>query len=67
MKYLALSLLLVATAAVADIGSVTDVTGTAIVKRGNTSVTLVKGTAIEMNDRVAVSYTHLTLPTNREV
>jgi len=52
VRYLALSLLLVATAAVADIGSVTDVTGTAIVKRGSTSVTLVKGTSIEMNDRV---------------
>ena len=52
MRYLAILSLLVATSAMADIGSVTDVTGIAIVKRGSTSVTLVKGTAIEMNDRV---------------
>jgi hypothetical protein len=52
MKCLALSLLLVATAAVADIGSITEVTGTAIIKRGSTSVTVSKGTAVEMNDRV---------------
>ena len=38
--------------AVADIGSVTDVTGTAIIKRGGASVAVVKGTPIETNDRV---------------
>lgn len=38
--------------AVADIGSVTDVTGTAIIKRGGTSVAVSKGTLIELNDRV---------------
>ena len=52
MKCFALSLLLVATAAVADIGSVTDVTGIAIIKRGSSSVAVSKGTLIEMNDRV---------------
>jgi len=52
VKCFALSLLLVATAAVADIGSVTDVTGIAIIKRGSSSVAVSKGTLIEMNDRV---------------
>ena len=52
MKCLAISLLLVATAAVADIGSVTTVTGTAIIKRGSSIVTIAKGTLVEMNDRV---------------
>jgi hypothetical protein len=52
MKYIALSLLFVATATCADIGSVTNVTGTAIIKRGSSVVTIVKGTPVEMNDRV---------------
>jgi len=52
MKYLALSLLFVATVSVADIGSVTTVTGTAIIKRGSSIVTIAKGTPVEMNDRV---------------
>jgi len=52
VKCLALSLLLVATAAVADIGSITEVSGTAVIKRGSTSISVVKGTAVEMNDRV---------------
>ena len=52
MKCVALSLLLVATAAVADIGSVTEVTGIAIIKRGSSSVAVSKGTLVEMNDRV---------------
>jgi len=52
VKCFALSLLLVATAAVADIGSVTDVTGIAIIKRGSSSVVVSKGTLVEMNDRV---------------
>ena len=52
MKCFALSLLLVATAAVADIGSVTDVTGIAIIKRGSSSVVVSKGTLVEINDRV---------------
>jgi hypothetical protein len=52
VKCVALSLLLVATAAVADIGSVTEVTGIAIIKRGSSSVAVSKGTLVEMNDRV---------------
>lgn len=52
MKYLALSLLFVATVSNADIGTVTTVTGTAIIKRGSSIVTIAKGTSIEMNDRV---------------
>ena len=52
MKKWALLLLLISTVAVADIGSVTDVTGTAIIKRGGTSVAVSKGTLIEINDRV---------------
>ena len=52
MKYLALSLLFVATVSNADIGTVTTVTGTAVIKRGSSIVTIAKGTSIEMNDRV---------------
>jgi hypothetical protein len=52
VKKWALLLLLISTVAVADIGSVTDVTGTAIIKRGGTSVAVSKGTLIEINDRV---------------
>ena len=52
MKSWALVLLLISTVAVADIGSVTDVTGTAIIKRGGTSVSVSKGTPVEMNDRI---------------
>ena len=47
-----LLLLLVSTVALADIGSVIDVTGTAVVKRGSTSIPIAKGTPIELNDRV---------------
>lgn len=52
MKCLALSLLFVATAACADIGSVTDITGVAIIKRGSNTISIAKGTPVEMNDRV---------------
>lgn len=52
MKYLALSLLFVATVSNADIGSVTTVTGTAVIKRGSSIVTIAKGTPVEMNDRI---------------
>jgi len=52
MKYWAVLLTLVSTLAVADIGSVTEITGTAIIKRGSTSVTVSKGTLVETNDRV---------------
>lgn len=52
MKLWALCLLLISTAVLADIGSVTEVTGTAIIKRGGTSVPVSKGTSVELNDRV---------------
>ena len=52
MKRLALSLLFVATAACADIGSVTDLTGVAVIKRGSNTFSIAKGTPVEMNDRV---------------
>jgi len=52
VKYLVLSLLLVATAACADIGSVTDLTGVAVIKRGSNTISIAKGTTVEMNDRV---------------
>jgi hypothetical protein len=52
MKYLALSLLFVATVSNADIGTVTTITGTAVIKRGSSVVTIAKGTPVEMNDRV---------------
>jgi len=52
VKRLALSLLLVATAACADIGSVTDLTGVAVIKRGSNTISIAKGTPVEMNDRV---------------
>jgi hypothetical protein len=38
--------------AFADIGTVTDATGTAVIKRGGASVVVTKGTSVEMNDRV---------------
>jgi len=52
VKCLVLSLLLISTASYADIGSVTETTGTAIIKRGGASINISKGTLIEMNDRV---------------
>jgi len=40
------------TAAVADIGSIVDLTGTAVIKRGKEAITVIKGTPVEINDRV---------------
>ena len=56
MKRLALSLLFVATAACADIGSVTDLTGVAVIKRGINTISIAKGTPVEMNDRVETKH-----------
>ena len=44
--------LFLAGAACADIGSVTEFSGTAIIKRGKDTITVAKGTTVEMNDRV---------------
>ena len=40
------------TAAVADIGSVVDLTGTAVIKRGKETVAVARGTLVEINDKV---------------
>ena len=52
MKLWAIALWLVCTAAAADIGSVVDLSGTAVIKRGKTTVTVAKGTVVETNDKV---------------
>ena len=53
MKRWALLLLwLFVTAASAEIGSIVDLTGTAVIKRGKETVAVSKGTLIETNDRV---------------
>ena len=52
MKRWALLLLLVSSLARAEIGSVVDLSGTAIIKRGKETITVAKGTAIETNDKV---------------
>ena len=52
MKPWAISLLLVATGALADIGSVTELSGVAIIKRGSNTITVVKGSLVETNDKV---------------
>jgi hypothetical protein len=44
--------LLLTTSAWADIGSVTEATGTAIIKRGKDTIQIVKGTEIKTNDKV---------------
>jgi len=52
VKLWAISLLLVATGALADIGSVTELSGVAIIKRGSNTITVVKGSLVETNDKV---------------
>lgn len=44
--------LLLTGSAFADIGSVSELSGTAIIKRGKETITVAKGTTVEMNDRV---------------
>jgi len=44
--------LMMAGAAWADIGSVTEASGTAIIKRGKDTIQIVKGTEIKTNDKV---------------
>jgi hypothetical protein len=43
---------MVSTAAVADIGSIVDLTGTAVIKRGKETIAVTKGTPVETNDKV---------------
>jgi hypothetical protein len=52
MKLWALVLFLACSIARAEIGSVVDLSGTAIIKRGKEVITVSKGTKVEMNDRV---------------
>jgi hypothetical protein len=47
-----LLLSLVSTLSFADIGSVTEATGVAIIKRGSNTISISKGTTVETNDRV---------------
>jgi hypothetical protein len=44
--------LLLATSAWAEIGSVTESSGTSIIKRGNNTIQVSKGTLVEMNDKI---------------
>ena len=52
MKFLLFILLLVGTAAQAQIGSITELSGSAIIKRGKDSITASKGSNIEQNDKI---------------
>ena len=52
MKRWALLLWLLSTAAVADIGSVFELSGTAVIKRGKETIAIVKGTVVATNDKV---------------
>lgn len=52
MKRWAILLWLVATAAVADIGSVVELKGTAVIKRGKEVITVANGTLVQTNDKV---------------
>jgi FecR protein len=52
VKRWAILLWLISTAAVADIGSIVDLTGTAVIKRGKDTIAVAKGTPVETNDRV---------------
>jgi hypothetical protein len=52
VKRWAMLLWLFTTAAVADIGSVVDLSGTAVIKRGKQTITVAKGTPVETNDKI---------------
>ena len=52
MKRWALLLWLISTAAIADIGSVFELSGTAVIKRGKETVVITKGTLVETNDKI---------------
>ena len=52
MRYFGICLLLCATTAWADIGSVTELTGSGAIKRGKETIAIAKGTAIQTNDKI---------------
>lgn len=51
-KWVALFLLVFSTAVFAEIGSVIDLTGTAVIKRGKETISVTKGTQVKTNDKV---------------
>jgi len=52
VRYFTICVLLFATTAWADIGSITELTGSGTVKRGKESIAAAKGTVIQTNDKV---------------
>lgn len=52
MKKWLVLLWLISSAAYADIGSVVDLTGTAVIKRGKNTIPITKGISVETNDKV---------------
>jgi hypothetical protein len=52
VKKWAILLWLITTAAIADIGSVVELKGTAVIKRGKETITVANGTPVEINDKV---------------
>lgn len=52
MKYIILCWLLYATTAWADIGSVTELTGSGAIKRGKETIAIAKGIVIQTNDKI---------------
>ena len=52
MRYLFLGLLFCSSAALADIGTVTELSGSGSIKRGKDTITIAKGTVIQTNDKV---------------
>jgi hypothetical protein len=52
VKRWALLLWLLSTAAVADIGSVFELSGTAVIKRGKETIAIAKGTVVATNVKV---------------
>jgi hypothetical protein len=52
VKKWAILLWLITTAAVADIGSVVELKGTAVIKRGKETITVINGSPVETNDKI---------------
>jgi hypothetical protein len=52
VRHLFLCLVFCSSAALADIGSVTEISGSGTIKRGKDTVTIAKGTVIQTNDKV---------------
>jgi hypothetical protein len=52
MRYIVIGLLFLSTNVLADIGSVTEFSGSGSIKRGKDTITIAKGTVIQTNDKV---------------